>query len=84
MEWGREEEGKAKKGAPVPALALPLLGLSFCRCERRCWALVSGFQSRLSLRIPDFLGPTLTYPQAGRGAWESRFSGTPHVILLHT
>lgn len=83
-------ETRNKEGVPVPALALPLLdqlGLTHplsClasispKSERRCWALISGFQSRLSLRIPGSRAPPQPLDsEAGHGARESSLSGAP-------
>lgn len=83
-------ETRNKEGVPVPALALPLLdrlGLTHplsclasvsSKSERRCWALMSGFQSRLSLRIPGSRAPPQTIgSEAGHGAREPTLSDAP-------
>lgn len=83
-------ETRNKEGVPVPALALPLLdrlGLTHplsClasvspKSERRCWAFISGFQSRLSLRIPGSQAPPQPIgSEAGHGAREPTLSDAP-------
>lgn len=92
MGGGGKEKG-ARKGPPVPPRPSPgsmaragnspgLPGLSFPQCER-CWALTSGSQCGLSLRIPGSRAPPRAVDsEAGRGAWESKFSGAPQGIRL--
>ena len=94
MGGGGKEKG-ARKGPPVPPRPSPgsmaragsspgLPGLSFPQRER-CWALTSGSQCGPSLRIPGSRAPPgAVDSEAGRGAWESEFSGAPQGIRLHT
>ena len=94
MGGGGKEKG-ARKGPPFPPRPSPgttaragnspgLPGLSFPQRER-CWALTSGSQCGPSLRIPgSWAPPGAVDSEAGRGAWESEFSGVPQGIRLHT
>ena len=94
MGGGGKEKG-ARKGPPFPPRTSPgsmaragnspgLPGLSFPQRER-CWALTSGSQCGPSLRIPGSRAPPgAVDSEAGRGAWESEFSGAPQGIRLHT
>lgn len=94
MGGGGEEKGAGKEppflprpspGSMARAGNSPgLPSLSFPQRER-CWALTSGSQCGLSLRIPGSRAPTGGVDsEAGRGAWESEFSGAPQGIRLHT
>ena len=88
---GGGKKRRNQEGASIPAQPSPptptarwaragsspaLPGLSFPQSER-CWAL-SGSQCGPSLRIPGSRAPPgAVDSEAGRGAWESEFSGAP-------